>query len=165
MNEEIVAIVDSGNRVTGSAKRSELRRLGLWHRVCYVFVFDTPGLLYTQHRTMTKDSYPGYWDLAAGGIVLAGESYEESARRELAEELGIEGVAMDLWFDFRFEDGLARAWGRAFGCVYDGPLRLQAEEVQSVERLRVEDALAGISGKTFTPDSLLALRMRFSGPA
>jgi 8-oxo-dGTP pyrophosphatase MutT (NUDIX family) len=161
--EEMVAIVDAEtNRVTGAASRAEMRRLGLPHRATYIFVFDAAGNLYVQHRTMTKDVYPGYWDLCAGGVVLAGESYEESAARELEEEMGIAGVELEPWFDFYFEDQGTRAWGRAFGCRYDGELTLQVEEVQSVERLSPSDVLSGVVNREFTPDSLLALRRRFA---
>ncbi|MDX1978912.1 MAG: NUDIX hydrolase YfcD [Bryobacteraceae bacterium] len=159
--EEQVTIVDAANRVVGSAPRSRMRREGLPHRATYVFVFDGEGRLYVQHRTVTKDVYPGYWDLAAGGVVLAGESYEESAVRELAEEMGISGVPLEPWFDFYFEDGASKVWGRVWSCVYEGPLVLQQEEVQGVERMPVEDILDGSVSRQFTPDSLLALRKRF----
>ncbi|MCC6363561.1 MAG: NUDIX hydrolase YfcD [Bryobacterales bacterium] len=158
--DELVAIVDEENRVTGSAPRWVMRRDGLLHRATYVFVFDPAGLLYVQLRTPSKDVYPGYWDLAAGGVVLHGESYAQGAERELEEELGIHGVPLEEWFPFYFEDGSSRVFGAAYGCVYDGPLRLQAEEVVCVERLRVEDILSGATGRRFTPDSLLALRRR-----
>lgn len=160
MPDELVAIVDRDNRLCGAAPRSVMRRDNLIHRATYVYVFDGAGRLYAQLRTMTKDIYPGYWDLAAGGVVLAGESDEESARRELDEELGIRGVALEPWFAFYFED-VGRVWGQAFGCVWEGELRLQAEEVEKVERLEVGAILRGIEGKKFTPDSLYALRRRF----
>ena len=40
-----------------------------------------------------KDVYPSYYDVAVGGVVGAGESYDDGAQRELAEELGITGRA------------------------------------------------------------------------
>jgi 8-oxo-dGTP pyrophosphatase MutT (NUDIX family) len=161
MPDEQVAIVDAENHVVASAPRSRMRREGLPHRATYVFVFHPDGRLYVQHRTMTKDVYPGYWDLAAGGVVLAGETYEESAVRELGEEMGISGVPLEEWFDFYFEDGESKVWGRVWSCVYDGPLRLQEEEVQGVELLRVDDILEGRLARRFTPDSLMALGRRF----
>ena len=41
-----------------------------------------------------RDVFPGYYDIAAGGVVLAGETYEAGARRELAEEVGIRDVPL-----------------------------------------------------------------------
>lgn len=157
--EEVVAIVDERNQLIASAPRRIMRARRLIHRATYVLVFNGRGELYVQQRTLSKDVCPGYWDPAAGGVVQAGESYEESARRELAEELGIRDVAMNEHCDFYFEDERARAWGRVFSCVYDGELVLQPEEVASVRLMTVEQVLAALAGgERFTPDSLEALR-------
>lgn len=160
--DEMVAVVDAENRVVGAVPRHVMRAGNMLHRATYVFVFDSAGELYVQHRTVTKDVYPGYWDLAAGGVVLDGESYEESAVRELEEEMGIRGVELEPWFDFYFEDA-GKVWGRAFSCVWDGEIVPQVEEVQSVTRVALETVLDGWDGRPMTPDSLLALRRRFRG--
>lgn len=157
---ERVAIVDESNHVIGSATRAEMRRDNLIHRATYVFVFDHEGRIYAQHRTLTKDVYPGYWDLAAGGVVLAGESYDVSAARELEEELGIRGVTLEPWGEFYFHDAGSRVFGAAYSCLYEGPLTLQPEEVLSVERLTLDTVLSPRPDRGFTPDSLFALRRR-----
>jgi isopentenyldiphosphate isomerase len=157
--DELVVIVDRDNRVTVSATRRRMREQGLPHRATYILVFNSHGEIYVQRRTMCKDVYPGYLDPVAGGVVLAGESYEESARRELAEEMGIDGVIPEPLFDFWFEQNTARVWGRAFRCVWDGPLRLQPEEVEEVLLMEPEYILRG--GDDFTPDGLLAVRLYF----
>ena len=77
--DEQVVIVDRENRPVGVAPRWEMRAGGLPHRATYILIFNAAGELHVQRRTMTKDVYPGYLDPAAGGVVLAGESYEESA--------------------------------------------------------------------------------------
>jgi len=155
--EERVTIVDRDNRIVGEATRSEMRRLGLPHRAAYILVRDSAGSAYVQKRTLTKDVYQGYWDSVSGGVVTAGESYEASAERELAEEMGIRGVPLRPLFDFWFEDG--RVWGRAFACEYDGPLTPQAEEVEFVERMQPSEILRRAEGgEPFTPDSLLVVR-------
>lgn len=152
--DEIVAIVDAANNVTGSAPRWQMRASGLLHRATYIVITDPAGLLYVQKRTATKDVYPGWWDPCTGGVVLAGETYEESAARELEEEMGITGVALRFLFDFYFAEG--RVWGRAFHAVYEGPLRLQAEEVEYVERMTVDQILQ--STEPVTPDGLEVVR-------
>jgi 8-oxo-dGTP pyrophosphatase MutT (NUDIX family) len=153
---ERVLIVDESNRPVGVVPRSEMRARRLPHRATYIFVFRSTGELTVQLRTLTKDVYPGFLDLAAGGVVVDGESYEESARRELAEELGIQDVPLEMRFDFWFEPG--RVWGRVFTCAWDGPLVLQPEEVAAVEFLPPDEALSGRHAGPFTPDSLVALR-------
>lgn len=156
--DEIVAIVDEQNHVIGAVPRREMRAQRLPHRSTYILVFNSQGELYVQKRTMTKDVFPGYFDPATGGVVLAGESYEESAARELEEELGIRGVPLIPLFDFYFEDGRSRVWGRAFSCVYDGKIVPQKEEVEYVKMMTTDDILRRAETDQFTPDGLLVVR-------
>jgi 8-oxo-dGTP pyrophosphatase MutT (NUDIX family) len=160
--EEMVVWVDEANRVVGEAPRSRMRRERLIHRASFIFVFRSPDILAAQRRTMTKDLWPGYLDLAAGGVVQAGETYLDSARRELEEELGIAHAALTEHFDFWFDHPDARAWGRVYSCVWEGPLRPQPEEVAEIEEITIADALAGRYEGRATPDSLAALK-RLSG--
>lgn len=155
--EEIVEIVDRDNNPIGAVSRRIMRQQRLIHRASYILVFNTEGALFLQKRTLNKDIYPGYWDLAAGGVVLAGESYEESAKRELREELGITGAKLRFCFDQYYEDDDNKVWGRIFSCTNNGPFTLQAEEIDhgrfvplaEIERLRRTEP--------FTPDGLQLL--------
>ena len=63
----------------------------------------------------------------------AGESYEESATREIEEEMGISGVTLTKCFEFFYRDKMAQHFGGVFSCRYDGPLRLDPQEVESAE--------------------------------
>jgi len=112
--DEIVTIVDEQNNLVGAVPRREMRARNLPHRSTYILVFNSRGALYVQKRTLTKDVFPGYYDVAAGGVVLAGESYEQGARRELEEEMGIRDVPLTWLFDFYFADEHARVWGGAY---------------------------------------------------
>ncbi|HYM12983.1 MAG TPA: NUDIX hydrolase YfcD [Bryobacterales bacterium] len=156
--DEIVAIVDEQNRVVGSATRREMRASRALHRACYILVFNSQGELFLQKRTETKDVYPGRYDPTAGGVVLAGEDYDQSARREIEEEMGVRGVPLHPLFDLYFEDEAVRLWGRVYSCVYDGPVVLQAEEVASGRFLPVEEILRLAGSQPFTPDGLRVLR-------
>jgi 8-oxo-dGTP pyrophosphatase MutT (NUDIX family) len=156
--DEIVQIVDRENRETGRCPRSRMRAERLIHRACYVLVFNSQNQLFIQKRTAAKDIYPGYWDIAAGGVVLAGESYEQSAERELREELGIEGCTLIFRFDSYFEDPGNRVWGRVFTCVHDGPFTLQAEEIDYGRFLSPEKIPELNAREPFTPDGLKILQ-------
>lgn len=63
----------------------------------------------------------------------AGESYEESATREIEEEMGISGVTLTKCFEFFYRDKMAQHFGGVFSCQYDGPLKLDPQEVESAE--------------------------------
>ncbi len=156
--QEVVQIVDLDNNETGSATRAEMRAKGLPHRATYIFVLNTQGEIFVQKRTMNKDIYPGYLDVATGGVVLAGESYELSAERELAEELGVEDVPLTGHFDFFHEDGDNRVWGRLFTCTSDGPFTLQEEEVEDGFFMPIKEVLAKSEATPFCPDGIMVLK-------
>lgn len=153
--DEIVQIVDEQDRVVGEVPRHTMRAKGLLHRVTYVLVFDAQGRLFVQKRTKTKDLYPGYYDLAAGGVVCAGESYEQSAAREAKEELGID-QPLRPHFKFFFDEGNNRCWGQVFSCVHNGPFALQQEEVESGEFIDTQVVLDGAIDPV-TPDTRAVL--------
>jgi len=161
--EEIVVIVDRDNNVIGAMPRHEMRAKRLPHRSTYILVFNSRGELYVQKRTPTKDVFPGYYDVAAGGVVLAGESDEQGAERELEEEMGIRGVPLNRLFDFYFEDEHTRLWGCAFSCVYDGIVVLQEEEVESGAFVPVDDILRRAETQPFTPDGVYVLQRYLKG--
>lgn len=156
-DEEIVLIVDERNQVVGSAPRRVMRAQGLTHRATYILVFNSRGRIFVQQRTRTKDIYPGYYDVAAGGVVQAGEGYEVSALRELEEELGIRGKPLQRHFDFFYQSHDNRVWGRVFSCRHDGPFVLQKEEVASGEFMDPFEVIEHNRGRPFTPDSQYVL--------
>ena len=161
--DEMVLIVDRANKVTGSVPRHEMRTKGLPHRASYILVFTSGGKLFVQKRTMDKDIYPGYYDVAAGGVVLANETYEESAKRELEEELGIKDTVLASHFTFFYEEGRNQVWGRVFSCTHDGELTLQAEEIET-GFFAAPEAVLALSGKEpFTPDGIYVLQRFLKG--
>ena len=155
---EIVQIVDERNSEIGTVARRLMREQNLIHRASYILVFNRRDELFVQQRTLSKDIYPGYHDIAAGGVVVAGESYEESAERELAEELGVSGVPLQPCFDHYYEDERNRVWGRIFRCRHEGPFTLQPEEVAGGRFMTLEQVLALSAHEPFTPDGIEILQ-------
>src|SRR5206468_2634750 len=156
--DEIVAIVDERNNVVGALPRAEMRARCLPHRSTYILVFNSRGELFVQKRAANKDVFPAYYDPAAGGVVLAGETYEKGAKRELEEELGIRDMELTWQFEFYFASSDARVWGSAFTCVYDCPLVLQEEEIESGTFTTTGEILRRQETEPFTPDGLYVLR-------
>lgn len=157
--EEIVEIVDRDNNSIGAVSRRIMRQQGLIHRASYILVFNRSGELFLQKRTMSKDIYPGFWDLAAGGVVLAGESYEESAKRELREELGVAGVQLRRLFDQYYEDENNKVWGRIFACTSEGPFTLQADEIDYGRFMSLAEIEQLHQTEPVTPDGMALLRL------
>ena len=83
-------VVDEKDEVRGHAARSEVHGNNFRHRAVHILIFNRAGDLYLQRRSRWKDRHALKWDSSAAGHVAAGESYDETARRELKEELGLD---------------------------------------------------------------------------
>jgi isopentenyldiphosphate isomerase len=127
--DEPVDVVDEEDRVVGRVTRREVRERGLLHRCTYVLVKNGAGEILVHRRTDTKDVYPGAYDVFAGGVCAAGESYDDGARREAAEELGVVGAPLRFLFRHRYRGPGGQAWGAVYEARWDGPVRHQASEV------------------------------------
>jgi len=156
--KELVYLVNESNNVVGSVERARMRSENLLHRSTYIFVQHSRGQFYVQKRTMIKDYCPGYFDPAPGGVLQAGETYADSAKRELEEEMGIKDVPLEHCFTMLYEDSRVRTFGDVWYCVYDGDLKLQAEEVESVHMMTLDEIMERArNGEKFCPDSLTFL--------
>lgn len=77
------------------AKRSDVHRQGLWHCSVHIWIVRKrspgpfPAEILLQKRSMTKDTFPGRWDISSAGHMVAGKGSLETACLELAEELGV----------------------------------------------------------------------------
>ena len=89
-NTEYIDIVDENNNMIGVGERDSVHRDRLMHRAVHIFVFNSAGELFVQKRAAIKKEHPGKLDSSAAGHVDAGEGCDDSARRELKEELSID---------------------------------------------------------------------------
>ena len=151
---EWLEVVDEHDRVVGRERRGVIHARGLMHRSAQVLLFNSSGELFLQKRSQGKDEFPGLWDSSAAGHVDPGEDYIDCARRELAEELGID-EPVELQALFRFSASADTGWEHCsvFRCVYDGPLRLQEDEVDEGKWLPPSemDRLVNDSDSMLTP--------------
>lgn len=89
-----VVIVDANDRPVGEAPLAEAREKGLVYRLVFIIAERADGRYLLQKRSSHMHLFPGCWDTAAGGHVDDGNSYEEAAILEAAEELGLSDVKL-----------------------------------------------------------------------
>jgi isopentenyldiphosphate isomerase len=96
---------------------------------------------------MSKDLYPGYFTGSATGHVDYGEDYDEAAKRELREELGIDAPLLQLGEVKSFTKN-EREFSMLYICRYNGLVKFNTEEIteggfvsiESIKRsLKTED--------------------------
>jgi 8-oxo-dGTP pyrophosphatase MutT (NUDIX family) len=151
--DELVDIVDDDDRVVGTVTRREMRRRGLLHRCTYVLIRNGSGEILVHRRTDTKDVHPGAYDVFAGGVCAAGESYEECARREIAEEFGVVGVDLRFLFRHRYRGPGGQAWGAVYEGRWEGAVRHQDSEVAWSGWVAPDRLRAMLQALEFCPDS------------
>jgi len=95
MRDEPLDLVDEQDRVVGVMRRSEVYAKKLHNiRVVNLFIKNSRGELWIPRRTAHKRSFPLCLDMSMGGHVESGETYEETFRRELREELNMDANAV-----------------------------------------------------------------------
>ena len=136
-------------------ERSVAHSKGILHRTAHVWIIkevDGRWQVLLQKRSAEKDSYPGMYDTSSAGHIPAGMEPLASARRELAEELGICASEDELQFIGTFRTQYEEVFhGKPFRdnevisiYVYKEPvdpekLVLQESEVDEVRWFDVEE--------------------------
>lgn len=151
---------DDDENPAGLVARDEVHARGLWHRSAHVFLFTSGNLLYVQRRAADKDLYPGRWDFSVGEHLKPGETYLAGARRGLAEELGVTGVALQpLGGLHRASNSIPelgvvdRELQQAFSGRHDGAVQPDPDEVAEVTCLPADELRNWMarSPEAFTP--------------
>jgi 8-oxo-dGTP pyrophosphatase MutT (NUDIX family) len=154
VSDERVDWVDESDRVLGQVTRRQMRAENLWHRTVAVLCCDPGGRVYVHRRTEHKDVFPGLYDMFVGGVVGAGESYEQCALREIGEELGIRGPLPEPLFMHRYDGPESRSHIAVFRVTWEGPIEHQESEVAWGGYCSLAQITENPSGFRFVPDGL-----------
>ena len=153
--DELVDVVDEHDQVVRVVARREMRAQRLRHRTVFIAVTNSSGDVLVHRRADHKDVWPGRWDLAAGGVLAAGELYDEGAVRELAEELGIADVPLQRLGQGVYEDAEVAEISTVYRALWDGPVRFADGEVAEARWMSLEEVQRGAAGALdFVPDSV-----------
>ncbi len=136
--QEQIQIVDKNDNPTGGATKPEAWKKGLIHRIVRIIVENSKGEILLQKRSSNMQLFPDCWDQSASRHVDKGESYEDAAKRELSEEIGV--TDRDLteigkyYSESAFEWRQLNRFTRVYKVVLDKkPQNLGAEEVVEVK--------------------------------
>jgi 8-oxo-dGTP pyrophosphatase MutT (NUDIX family) len=157
--EELLDVVDERDRVVGQTRRGDAMARRLRHRCGFVLARDADGRIFVHRRTAEKLVFPSLYDMFVGGVVGAGESYEDAALREAEEELGVSGLPSPVpLFKFLYETPEHIWWSYVHEVRCTLPVSPQAEEV-AWHAFLTEDELAERLGRwAWVPDGLEAYR-------
>jgi 8-oxo-dGTP pyrophosphatase MutT (NUDIX family) len=157
---ELVDVVDEHDRVVATITRAEMRRRRLRHRCVAIVVRSRAGQVLIHRRSDGKDLWPGRWDLAAGGVVHAGETYLEAAHRELGEELGIMTSELRPCGGGTYDDHDVSEITEVFEVVHDGPFRFADREIVEACFVTLDELDRRLRADPYVPDMVALVRPR-----
>ncbi|MGZ3679595.1 MAG: NUDIX hydrolase [Ktedonobacterales bacterium] len=157
--DELFDLIDADDRVIGQVRRGDAHRNpSLLHRSVQVLVFSSDDRLLLQHRSRSKDLFPGYYSASASGHVDSDEDYATAASRETGEELG---VSLPLTFLSKtlVHSDMETEMTAVFLARSDGPFHFHPTETQGGEFFSLEQVREARSTEKLpmTPALLAAL--------
>lgn len=156
---ELLDIVDERDRVMGQARRGDAMAHRLRHRCVFILARDAQGRVFVHRRTAEKLVFPSLYDMFVGGVVGAGEGYDEAALREAEEELGVRGLPAPVpLFSFLYETPEHTWWSRVYEVRCELPVDPQAEEVAWHAFVTEEELTRRLPEWEWVPDGREAYR-------
>lgn len=162
---EYFDVVDENGIPTGeTVERVEAHRKGIAHRTAHVWIFRRKEgriQVLLQKRVMTKDSFPGCYDISSAGHIPQGTDFVPSALRELKEELGVDISAEQLidcglhrmridqiFHGERFIDNQISRVYLLWLDMEEEEFSIQKEELESIRWMDFEECKAAVRNHT-----------------
>ncbi|MCD7894064.1 MAG: NUDIX domain-containing protein [Erysipelotrichaceae bacterium] len=102
---EMFDVLDEDGHKTGEKiNRREAHEKGILHGASHIFIYRVKNHkieVLLQRRSSNKDSFPNCLDTSSAGHVEAGMNFDDTALKELREELGIIVDASEIHYEYK----------------------------------------------------------------
>lgn len=148
--KEQLVEVDEKDNVIGPISREECHNQTRkpWHRTTHIYLFDNKGNLYFTQRSVKKDTAAGLWTISAGGHLRWGKTPEETAEREILEELKVK-ADLELIDKLTVDYGTEREVISIFSGVTNEKPRINEEEVQQIKSFPLKEVIEKFNSGEF----------------
>lgn len=159
-----VVIVDQKDIVIGAKTYGELEYNDIY-RVAALWLTDkTTGECLLTQRKWSKHNDPGKWMAAASGTVEEGEEYEENIVKEIAEEIGLTNLDLQLGPKEYVDDGKNKffvQWFTSEVIKKSVTITIQEDEVESYKWVSIENLLQDVGNNpdNFVPSMRHSLQL------
>jgi len=141
-----IVLVDIEDTVLGFKEKMTTHKIPVkLHRAISILIFnkDKSKMLITK-RTSTKPTWGGFWTNAVCTHPYPNETYQESAKRRLFEELGFKTKLTEIFsfiYEAKMEGGV---WGECeldhvFEGAYEGSVKPDPSEIDDYEWIKLSD--------------------------
>ena len=139
---EMVILVDSNDNVVGTMEKMEAHEKGELHRAFSILIYNSKGEMLLQKRAVTKYHSGGLWTNACCSHPVLAEPIEETARRRLKEEMGID-VSVRYSHNFLYRTALDKnliehELDHVFIGKFDGEPSINETEVEDWKFVNVD---------------------------
>ncbi len=141
--EQFIVVDEMDNVLDYKTRHACHHDAHLIHRVIGVHIFNTNGDILLQKRSSTKDLGAGLWGSSCAGHVLKGETYENAAKRELLEELGVSHEIAPVK-KIIVRDKEETEMAMIYTATSDGPFHPDPQEVDEVRFFTKDQILHGM---------------------
>lgn len=141
---ELLDVFNENNEYLGySVERSKVHEDNLWHHHVSAWIMNYNGKVLLQQRALNKKKNPGKW-AKTGGHVDSGETCEESIKREVYEEIGLEVKDNEIENIEIFKSANPNEHYFSYGYIFftdnkEEDFKLQKEEVNAVKYFSIEE--------------------------
>lgn len=139
--DELVDVVTENGETIGQEMKSVCHEKGIFHRFSGILLFNEEGKLWLQTRSPEKNG-KNLLDFSASGHVAHGETSEETAYREMKEEIGVNTqlklIKKNLVENIDWENRKIRHIFNLYQGESEGPFKLQEEELSNIELFELE---------------------------
>lgn len=147
---ELLYRVDSDDNVLGPVERRKAHQEGFLHRAGMVFLRRSDGRVLIQHRSPSKETFPGLVDASVAFHVSYGETYDSAAKRELAEETGV-SAPLHYLGKFEHDDPPEHELVAVYLCESDDEIKPDPTESEGFEFLEDAEVDALVASGKPTP--------------
>jgi isopentenyldiphosphate isomerase len=122
--QELIICFDEDGKEIEPHTREEVHKqpLKYWHGVVAVTLVNKKGEILCPKRSEKLSHMPGRWQAHFSGHVNFGQTFEESAVRELYEESGIKKEQTEIFFLEEVKNHELKHIGKIFVCLFDGQI-------------------------------------------
>ncbi len=149
MERNQVILVDENDKQIGVCDKLEAHEKALLHRAFSIFLFNEKKEILLQQRAMKKYHSAGLWTNTVCSHPQVGDELEDSAKKRLIEEMGIE---TEIWKIFSFvyksnyDNGLSEhEYDHVFVGKYNDVPNPNPDEVMNYKWMHVDDLIEHIN--------------------
>lgn len=97
-SQELLLCFDDNGEVIPPVVRGVVHQkpYKIWHAIVNIWIINSLGQILCTRRSPSVSGNPNKWQTYVGGHVRSDSDFAETARRELAEEVGLEAGANNL---------------------------------------------------------------------